>query len=121
MLFLLLSSSSYYYSSPRPPKILHLRTLLKRDFTLTLKSINQLSKRKLEMASIMAEKAREVNEFEDSSSKMISNDRYIEELRKEIEAANEEHVLVELAKIEALKEAADIKAQKDKKLVNFRI
>ncbi|KAE8718716.1 HEAT repeat-containing protein [Hibiscus syriacus] len=75
---------------------------------------HELSELKLEMVSIVAEKARAVEEFEDSSSKMISNGRYIEELRKEIEAANEEHVLVELARIEALKEAADIEAQKEK-------
>ncbi|KAE8695196.1 hypothetical protein F3Y22_tig00110730pilonHSYRG00034 [Hibiscus syriacus] len=60
-------------------------------------------------------------EYEDSSSKTVSNGMYIEELRKEIEAANEEHVLVELARIEASKETADIEARKRKKLVNSHI
>ncbi|KAE8722329.1 HEAT repeat-containing protein [Hibiscus syriacus] len=80
---------------------------------------HELSELKLEMESIMAEKARAVKEFEYSSSKIISNGRYIEELRKEIEAANEEHVLVELARIEASKETADIEAQKEKEVAEF--
>ncbi|KAK9034960.1 hypothetical protein V6N11_077012 [Hibiscus sabdariffa] len=80
---------------------------------------HELCELKLEMASVMAEKARAVKEYEDSSSKMMSNSRYIKELRKEIEAANEEHVLVELAHIEASKEAADIEAQKEKEVGEF--
>ncbi|KAK8569182.1 hypothetical protein V6N13_107040 [Hibiscus sabdariffa] len=80
---------------------------------------HELSELKLEMASVMAEKARAVKGYEDSSSKMMSNGRYIEELRKEIEVANEEHVLVELARIEASKEAADIEAEKEKEVSEF--
>ncbi|GMI66151.1 plastid movement impaired 2, WEAK CHLOROPLAST MOVEMENT UNDER BLUE LIGHT 2 [Hibiscus trionum] len=80
---------------------------------------HELSELKLEMASVMADKARAVKDYEDSSSKMMSNGNYIKELRKEIEAANEEHVLVELARIEASKEAADIKAQKEKEVAEF--
>ncbi|KAK8717661.1 hypothetical protein V6N13_044922 [Hibiscus sabdariffa] len=68
----------------------------------------ELSKLKLDMASVMEEKARAKKEFEGSSSSSAS----VEALEEQIEAANEEHVLVELAQIEALKEAGEIEAQR---------
>ncbi|KAL4376836.1 hypothetical protein GQ457_02G006360 [Hibiscus cannabinus] len=77
-----------------------------------LESVKQeLSKLKLDMASVMEEKAGAKKEFEDSSSRMRSSCASVEALREQIEAANEEHVLVELARIEALKEAGEIEAQ----------
>ncbi|OMP04701.1 hypothetical protein COLO4_09375 [Corchorus olitorius] len=85
-----------------------------------LESLKQeLSKLKLDMASIKEEKARAEKDFEDSSLKLWSNSSTAEELRKQIEAANEEHVLVELARIEALKEAAEIEAQREKESGEF--
>ncbi|XVF71566.1 hypothetical protein PTKIN_Ptkin12aG0048400 [Pterospermum kingtungense] len=79
----------------------------------------ELSKLKLDMAAVMGKKARAEKDFEDSSLRMWSNAGSIEELRKQIEAANEEHVLVELARIEALKEAAEIEAQRQKEAGEF--
>ncbi|XWS36916.1 hypothetical protein CRYUN_Cryun20dG0126100 [Craigia yunnanensis] len=79
----------------------------------------ELSKLKLDMASVMGEKARAEKDFEDSSSKMWPNASSVEVLRKQIEAANEEHVLVELARIEALKEVAEIEAQREKEAGEF--
>ncbi|GMI68998.1 plastid movement impaired 2, WEAK CHLOROPLAST MOVEMENT UNDER BLUE LIGHT 2 [Hibiscus trionum] len=79
----------------------------------------ELSKLKLDMASVTEEKARAKKEFEDSSSRMRSNGASVEALRGQIEAANEEHVLVELAQIEALKEAGEIEAQRVKEAGEF--
>ncbi|MED6225591.1 hypothetical protein PIB30_095057 [Stylosanthes scabra] len=45
---------------------------------------------------------------------MMQGSRTVELLRKEIEEANEEQVLVELARIDALKEVEDIKARREK-------
>ncbi|XP_022759286.1 protein PLASTID MOVEMENT IMPAIRED 2-like [Durio zibethinus] len=74
----------------------------------------ELSKLKLDMAFLMGEKARSEKESEDSSFRLWSNASSVEALRQQIEAANEEHVLVELARIEALKEVAEIEAQREK-------
>ncbi|XWS75505.1 hypothetical protein CRYUN_Cryun01aG0095100 [Craigia yunnanensis] len=79
----------------------------------------ELSKLKLDMASVMRDKARAEKDFEDSSLKMWSNASSVEALRKQIEAANEEHVLVELARIEALKEVREIEAQREKEAGEF--
>ncbi|KAL2551740.1 Protein PLASTID MOVEMENT IMPAIRED 2 [Forsythia ovata] len=78
-----------------------------------LKSVKrELSKLKLDMASISDEKRRAEKETESCVSKMTSHSSSVESLTKEIEAINEEHVLVELARIEALKEYEEIEAQK---------
>ncbi|XVF81891.1 hypothetical protein PTKIN_Ptkin15bG0192300 [Pterospermum kingtungense] len=79
----------------------------------------ELSKLKLDMASVMGEKARKDKDFEDSTFKIWSNASSVEVLKKQIEAANEEQVLVELARIEALKEAAEIEAQREKEAGEF--
>ncbi|XVE72126.1 hypothetical protein DITRI_Ditri11bG0013500 [Diplodiscus trichospermus] len=81
----------------------------------------ELSKLKLDMASAMAEKAVAEKDTEDSRLKIWSNDGAVEDLRKQIEAANEEHVLVELARIEALKETGQIEAQREKEAGEFSI
>ncbi|XP_039057391.1 protein PLASTID MOVEMENT IMPAIRED 2-like [Hibiscus syriacus] len=49
----------------------------------------ELSELKLDMASVMEEKARAKKEFEDSSSRMRSNGASVEAFREQIEAANE--------------------------------
>ncbi|KAA8547776.1 hypothetical protein F0562_004205 [Nyssa sinensis] len=72
----------------------------------------ELSKLKLDMASVLEEKKRSEKESEASSSKMWSYSSSVEALRKEIEEVNEERVLVELARIEALKEFGAIEAQR---------
>ncbi|OMO80293.1 hypothetical protein CCACVL1_13079 [Corchorus capsularis] len=104
-------------------KALALETVESYQYTEVMKELEslkqELSKLKLDMASIKEEKARAEKDFEDSSLKLWSNSNTAEELRKQIEAANEEHVLVELARIEALKEAAEIEAQREKESGEF--
>ncbi|XWS30755.1 hypothetical protein CRYUN_Cryun23aG0016200 [Craigia yunnanensis] len=73
----------------------------------------ELSKLKLDMAFVMGEKARAQKDFEDSSLKKWSNASSLEV------AATEEHVLVELARIEALKEVGEIEAQREKEAGEF--
>lgn len=79
----------------------------------------ELSKLKLNVASVLDEKSRAEKEVEASSSKMRSYTSSAEALRKEIEEVGEEQVLVELAQIEALKEHAAIEAQREKELSEY--
>ncbi|KAL5058770.1 hypothetical protein RYX36_030374 [Vicia faba] len=79
----------------------------------------ELFKLKLDVASVLEEKLRAEKEIKASSSKMIACSSKAEELRKEIEEANEEQVLAELARIEALKELEDIKARKESEEKEF--
>lgn len=72
-----------------------------------------LSKLKLDMASLLETKSRYEKETDASTSRIRSYSSSIESLKKEIEEANEEHVLVELARMEALREVGFIKAQRD--------
>ncbi|GKV16734.1 hypothetical protein SLEP1_g27332 [Rubroshorea leprosula] len=85
-----------------------------------LKCVKQeLSKLKLEMASVLEEKAQAEKKFEESSLKLWSNSGSVDALRKDIHAANEEQVLVELARIEALREHAEIEAQTEEEASEF--
>jgi len=81
----------------------------------------ELFKLKLDVASILEEKSRAEKEIEASNSKMLSCLTTAEELRKEIEEANEEQVLAELARIEALKELADIEARREQEANEFSV
>ncbi|KAK7374866.1 hypothetical protein VNO80_08309 [Phaseolus coccineus] len=81
----------------------------------------ELFKLKLDVASVLEEKSRAEMEIEASNSKMLSCLTTAEELRKEIEEANEEQVLAELARIEALKELADIEARREQEADDFSI
>ncbi|XP_019453112.1 PREDICTED: protein PLASTID MOVEMENT IMPAIRED 2-like [Lupinus angustifolius] len=72
-----------------------------------------LLKLKLDVAFVLDEKSRAEKEIEESSSKMIYCSRTAEALIKEIEEANEEQVLAELARLEALKELADVEAERE--------
>uniref|UniRef100_A0A5B7AMA1 Protein PLASTID MOVEMENT IMPAIRED 2 n=1 Tax=Davidia involucrata TaxID=16924 RepID=A0A5B7AMA1_DAVIN len=74
----------------------------------------ELSKLKLDMASVLEKKMRAERETEASSSKMRSYLSSVVALEKEIEEVNEEQVLVELARIEAFKEFRAIEAQRKK-------
>lgn len=74
----------------------------------------ELSKLKLDVASVLEEKSRAGKEAEASDLKIASYSGSVEELRKEIEEVNDEQVLVELARIEALKELCGIEAQREK-------
>lgn len=79
----------------------------------------ELHKLKLDVASVLEAKSRAEEEIKASRSKVLSGSRTIEELKKEIEETNEDHVLAELARIEALKELSDISAQKEKEENDF--
>ncbi|XP_009594890.1 protein PLASTID MOVEMENT IMPAIRED 2 [Nicotiana tabacum] len=72
----------------------------------------QLIKLKQDMASMLEEKRRAEQEIEASSLKMQSFSSKVDALRKEVEELNEELVLVELARIEAIKEFRAIEAQR---------
>ncbi|CAL1390676.1 unnamed protein product [Linum trigynum] len=76
----------------------------------------ELSKLKLGMASVLQEKAQAENVAASSQSKQQAE---AEVLRKEIDEANEEQVLVELATIEALKEKEEIEAGREKESAEF--
>ncbi|GER35600.1 hypothetical protein STAS_11889 [Striga asiatica] len=72
----------------------------------------ELNRLKLDMASILEEKNRAEKEMETALSKTQSFLNSVEALDKETEKVNEEHVLVELARIEAIKEYQEIQAQR---------
>ncbi|KAK7271634.1 hypothetical protein RJT34_27697 [Clitoria ternatea] len=73
----------------------------------------ELFKLKLDVASVLEEKARAEKQIEASKSNVISCSRVAQTLRKEIEEDNEEQVVVELARMEALKEMEDIESRKE--------
>lgn len=72
----------------------------------------ELDKLKLEMASLLEEKRRAEKETEASDLKARSNKVAAEALEGEIEEINEEHVLAELARIEAIREYETIESQR---------
>ncbi|KAJ0098696.1 hypothetical protein Patl1_21409 [Pistacia atlantica] len=78
----------------------------------------EMSKLKLDMASVLEEKSRAEKEIETTSLKIWSNSS-VETFRKEIEQVNEEQLLVELARIEALKEFGEMEAQREKEANEF--
>ncbi|XP_010279367.1 PREDICTED: protein PLASTID MOVEMENT IMPAIRED 2 isoform X2 [Nelumbo nucifera] len=80
---------------------------------------HELSRLKLDMASVKQAKLRAEKETEASVSRMRSYSCSVEALRKEIEDANEEQVLVELARIEAIKELEAIEAQRVAEATQF--
>lgn len=72
----------------------------------------ELRKLKLDMASLLEEKRRSEKERDVFSLKTESCSSLAEILRKEIDETNEEQVLVELARIEAIKECTAIESQR---------
>nr|GME03489.1 protein PLASTID MOVEMENT IMPAIRED 2 [Ipomoea batatas] len=72
----------------------------------------EMNKLKQDMAAVSEEKRRAVEEVSGSGSKMQSCSSTIEGLQREIEEINEEIVVVELARIEAIKECRAIEAQR---------
>ncbi|XP_026386968.1 protein PLASTID MOVEMENT IMPAIRED 2-like [Papaver somniferum] len=79
----------------------------------------ELCELKLEMAHAMEMKAEANKETDAAISRIRSCSRTIETLRKEIEEANEEQVLVELARIEAVREFGAVKAQREAESAEF--
>ncbi|XP_075498520.1 protein PLASTID MOVEMENT IMPAIRED 2-like [Primulina tabacum] len=69
---------------------------------------HERDKLKLDMGSVMKEKRRAEKEKDKSLSKIQSCSSLFEELEWKIEEINEEQVLVELAKMEAIKELIEI-------------
>ncbi|XP_027079146.1 protein PLASTID MOVEMENT IMPAIRED 2-like isoform X1 [Coffea arabica] len=77
-----------------------------------LKDVKQeLKKLKEEMASLLEEKRKAEKETEASNSKLGSYSSTVVALKREIEETNEEQVLVELARMEALKEHGAIESE----------
>ncbi|XP_010108888.2 protein PLASTID MOVEMENT IMPAIRED 2 [Morus notabilis] len=74
---------------------------------------------KLDMASVLEEKSRAEKQIEASRSKIRSHSSSLEAVKKETEEVNEEQVLVELARIEALKEYGEIEAERAKEASQF--
>ncbi|KAL5571311.1 hypothetical protein UlMin_020908 [Ulmus minor] len=74
---------------------------------------------KLDMAAVLEEKSKAEKQIEASSSKALSCSSSFEAIKKEIEETNEEQVLVELARIEALKEYGEIEADREKEAKRF--
>ncbi|XP_050379534.1 protein PLASTID MOVEMENT IMPAIRED 2-like [Argentina anserina] len=72
----------------------------------------ELSMLKLDMANVLEEKSLAEKQAEAANEKMMFYTSSAEAISKEIEEANEEQVLVELAKIEALKEFGDIESER---------
>ncbi|KAL6219728.1 hypothetical protein ACLB2K_007487 [Fragaria x ananassa] len=72
----------------------------------------ELSMLKLDMANVLEEKSQAEKQAEAANEKMMFYTSSAEAIRKEIEEADEEQVLVELARIEPLKEIGDIEAQR---------
>lgn len=81
----------------------------------------ELSKLKLDMACVLEEKSRAEKEAEIANLKLKTNSKSVEAIGKEIEEVNEEHVLVELARIEAMKECGEIKAEREKEASEFSV
>ncbi|KZV42241.1 protein PLASTID MOVEMENT IMPAIRED 2-like [Dorcoceras hygrometricum] len=76
-------------------------------------------KLKLDMGSVMKEKRRAEKEKDECLSKIHSCSSLFEELVRKIEEMNEEQVLVEIAKMEAIKELIEIQDWRIKKGENF--
>ncbi|KAL1213126.1 Protein PLASTID MOVEMENT IMPAIRED 2 [Cardamine amara subsp. amara] len=74
----------------------------------------ELSKLKLDIAYVSREKDVAEKEVMELEIRMEENLKLLESLKLEVDAANEEHVLVELAKIEALKERKEVEEQRDR-------
>ncbi|KAL9310898.1 Protein PLASTID MOVEMENT IMPAIRED 2 [Arabidopsis thaliana] len=74
----------------------------------------ELSKLKLDVVYVSREKVVAEKEVMELESRMEENLKLLESLKLEVDVANEEHVLVEVAKIEALKECKEVEEQKEK-------
>uniref|UniRef100_A0A1D1YHZ7 Protein PLASTID MOVEMENT IMPAIRED 2 n=2 Tax=Anthurium amnicola TaxID=1678845 RepID=A0A1D1YHZ7_9ARAE len=79
----------------------------------------ELSKLKIDMGRTFEEKVKAVKETEASTLRAESYVNPVEELRKEIDNINEEHVLVEIARLDAVRETREIEAQREAEAVQF--
>ena len=74
---------------------------------------------KLDMAAVSEEKLKAEKLIKASRLKVSSCSSSLEAVKKELEGVNEEQVLVELARIEALKENGEIEAEREKEANRF--
>ncbi|VYS68572.1 unnamed protein product [Arabidopsis thaliana] len=77
----------------------------------------EVSRVKLDVASVLIERVAAEKEVEELRFKMEGDLRLLESLKKEIEAANEKHLMVALGKIEALKGYKKIERQRERKTI----
>nr|GEV45130.1 hypothetical protein [Tanacetum cinerariifolium] len=80
----------------------------------------ELGKLKLDIKHVLKEKRHADNTFKASSSKSSTLSSAVERIKKEIEELDEEQVLVEIARIEAVKERESIEAQRNKEASNYK-
>lgn len=81
----------------------------------------ELCQLKLDIANVLEEKKNAESEIEASSSIFQSYSSLVEELGKNIDELNEEHVLVALARIEAIKEYTAIEAKRKEESKKYLI
>ncbi|KAL4582499.1 hypothetical protein LXL04_007049 [Taraxacum kok-saghyz] len=95
------------------------------QYTQVMKEIEtmkqELGKLKLDMKHVLKEKKHTENGFKASSSKSSMLSSAVERIKKEIEELDEEQVLVEIARIEAVKELEAIEAQKKEEAIRYQI
>ncbi|XP_020597576.1 protein PLASTID MOVEMENT IMPAIRED 2 isoform X2 [Phalaenopsis equestris] len=90
------------------------------ELMLKLDGLKQvLSKLTIGVSSALDSKVKAEKEIEFYNNKASSSLKKVEALRKEIEEVNEEHVLVELARIEAEKELREIELQRAAEAMEF--
>ncbi|CAH8277369.1 unnamed protein product [Arabidopsis lyrata] len=77
----------------------------------------EVSRVKLDVSSVLGERIAAEKEVEELRFKTEGNLRLLESLKKEIEVANEEHLMAALGKIEALKGYKEIERQREGKAV----
>lgn len=80
----------------------------------------ELGKLKLDMKHVLKEKRQADKTFKASSSKSSTLSSAVERIKKEIEELDEEQVLVEIARIEAVKERESIEAQRNKEASDYK-
>lgn len=81
---------------------------------------HELGKLKIDMTRVLKKKKHAENAYKAMSSKNSTLSSAIERIKKEIEELDEEHVLVELARIEAVKECAAIEAQRKEEANRYK-
>ncbi|KAJ4867156.1 Protein PLASTID MOVEMENT IMPAIRED 2 [Raphanus sativus] len=85
------------------------------QITRELEGVKQeLSKLKLDIAYVLKERVAAEKEVIELRVKTEENLKFVESLTLEVDAANEEHVLVELAKMEALKECKEVEEERER-------
>ncbi|XP_024982472.1 protein PLASTID MOVEMENT IMPAIRED 2 [Cynara cardunculus var. scolymus] len=95
-----------------------------RQYAQVMKEIehikHELGKLRIDMTHILKKKKNAENAFIATNSKNSTLSSAAERIKKEIEELDEEHVLVELARIEAVKECAAIEAQRKEEANRYK-